>query len=195
MKEYRFPIDGYELSFSVPKAFMSDYWGGLNEKNATLKIDRSGKGASATLFTQVHMFAGPIWVGNYAAMDFSVMVIDADTTYDGSITSLEQLENYQKSRLALPDRYERYDFSRKTIAGETWLLMTLVRADASREKIRDDENSILCFPLGGHRFLQMYCRITESVPNKAGRWLADAHIMRDQILDSVVLGHMQKAQK
>lgn len=187
MKEYRFPIGEYELSFSVPKAFMSDYLGGPAEKGAETIKGRPGEGTTVIYFRQIHMFTGPIWVGNYAAMDFAIAICDADTAYASPVSSLEQLEDYQKWQLALPNSYERYDFSRKTFAGDTWLLMTLVRVDTSPEKRRDDENTIFCLPLGNRRFLQVVCRISEEVPNKTGRWLADAHKMRDQILSSVVL--------
>lgn len=187
-KEYRFPIDEYELSFSVPKPFMSDYWGNPDEMRPELIVGRPGEGTRAILFSNIHMFTGPIWVGNYAAIDFSVSLIEPATTYNGSVSSLEQLEVYEKLQLALPNSYAgSYDFSRKTIAGETWLMMTLIRADSARARRRDDENTILLFPLSDRRYLSVVCRIKEYVPNKTGRWLADAHKMRDQILNSVVL--------
>ena len=187
MHEFRFKIEEYELSFTVPKAFLSDMWNRPDHYDPEWKKGGQGEGHSATYFFHIHMLKGPFWVGNYAAMDFTVQIFETDTEYHKSVSSLDELIEYQEWTLISTNDSESYDYSIKTISGSPWLQMTLQRRESERTGRRDDENTILLFPLGNRRYLQVLCRITELIPDKTGRWLPDAHKIRDQILDSIVL--------
>jgi len=188
IQEYRFTIDQYELSFSVPKAFLTDLWGTPERSSPQLIKGRPGSGAYAEYFSHIHMFSGPPWMGDYGAIKFVVMISHADSAHDGSIASLEQLEAYKKWQFEFIKSYEEYSYSKVSFGGVTWLRLELKRNErANPSGKREDENLIFCLPIDDRRFLQVVCGIREYVPGKTSRWLQDADIMRDQILNSMTV--------
>jgi hypothetical protein len=79
------------------------------------------------------------------------------------------------------------EFSKKTVSGFDWIQTTLVPSGSDSKVRRGNENTMLWFPIGNRRYLQVLWRIEEFVSGKPDRWLADAHKMRDQIINSVSL--------
>ncbi|MBW7895706.1 MAG: hypothetical protein H3C27_11375 [Opitutaceae bacterium] len=188
MHEYRFNIEEYELSFSVPKAFLSGMWNRPDRYNPEWKKDRRGEGSYAEYFFHTHWFKGPVWVGNYASAIFIIRIIEADSEYSGQISTLDDLDKYLNWEWMF-DGSKTYHpkISRKTISGFDWIQTTIEPSNSKKNVNRGPENTILWFPLGNRRYLMVLWQIDEFVPGKTNRWLDKAHEMRDQILNSIVM--------
>jgi hypothetical protein len=186
-QEYSFDIGQYELSFSVPNAFLSDMWNRPDHYDPEWREGRLGEGSYADYFFHTHMFKGPIWVGNYASAIFTISLIEADSEYPGPVSTLEDLEKYLNWQTMITGINTYPKVSRKTVSGFDWIQTTMEPSSSEKNVNRGTENTILWFTLGNRRYLMVLWQIDESVPGKTNRWLEDAHKMRDQILNSVEL--------
>lgn len=189
MRDYQFNIGRHRLTCSIPLDFLSDLKTEPSHEAPSLRKGRPGEGASVEYFFHVHMFDGHFGVSNYASLSFSVREIRVDAMYQAPVESLVQLKEFLKWHLRYSHDNQSYFFNIISISGSDWLKMELVqRASDDRLTVRrEDEGATFWYPIGDRRFLQISYTIREYIPGKSSRWLADAHAMRDQILDSVQL--------
>jgi hypothetical protein len=141
------------------------------------------KNGEADLVSAYVDFDGPFWVGTRGSLSVGVFVQRRDGTYNGSISTLDDLDRYIRW---WSKTHPEFQFDWINLNGSIWVRRWY---DTFGRGLKPDQmrNEIYSIPLDNEEFLEISIQINEWIPGTTDKWKAKADLFRKAITESILL--------
>lgn len=189
MQPYVIELPGHVLRFSLPVAMASGNWPVKQVTRFDPRDDSFARKDFYKVFSVLHDFNGPFWVGAYGSLKIHVMVQRRRAEFPGDIMTLDGLDAYVRSWTpTISSRSSGCVFAQVFLNG-----MPAVRRECDGfggpNNQGPDHLVIFSLPLNDEIFLDVGFNVMAWTPDRAKdkKWKPKAEAWRELILATVVL--------